>query len=115
MNDRLSLGTGDPIGIDMSHDIVPYLSLAAVGDLVINIIDMSLKLLCLCIGYIESELLLALGKGDPKTPPSREFLIVREYFLHLPARIAAAERIFVYIVHSLSLKITRRGEAVPPL
>ena len=96
MNDGLRLWAGKPENIDMRHDIVPDLPLARGSGGIVDIVKMRAHLVELLVRYVESKLLLALGKGKPQPAPRGKFAVIGEYLLHLPPRVALAERVFIY-------------------
>ena len=82
----------------MRHNVVAHLMLVTGGGGIVDIVDMRLHLIYLSLRYIEAELLLALGQGDPQSAPGRELEVIGEKTLHLFPGISPAEGIFIKFV-----------------
>ena len=106
VDDGLCLRAGKPEGVDMRHDVVPDLTLARGGGGIVDVVKMRAHLVKLLVRYVETELLLALGEGEPESSPRGKLAVIGEYLLHLPPRVALAERIFIYLRHCSHSTVT---------
>ena len=107
MDDGFCLGAGKTVSVDMSHDIVAYLSLPLAGGLIIYIIQVSAHLVKLFLTDVQAQLFFALCKYDPKFAPCGKFSVIGEYLLHLPAGIALAQGIVISVLQYHVLLIQR--------
>ena len=89
---RLRLWTLHTVSIDMAHNVMPHLTLTCLGNVVVDIILVSLKLGYLLIRNIEPQLLLGARKRYPQPSPCAELEVIREDRLHLGACITCRKR-----------------------
>ena len=75
MDDSLCLRALHSIGIDMGHHVMADHFFPFLCHVIIDVIRVSLQLINLFLGNIESQLLLRLGKGNPQPPPCPELLV----------------------------------------
>ena len=94
------LGSRLAEGVNVRHNVVANYLFARGGYLVVDIINISLKLIYLLLSYGQAKLHLSSCKRHPKLSPGSEFLIRRENILHFLAGVASAERAFVRICHN---------------
>ena len=83
MDDSLSLRALGSISVNMAHYIVANFLLPGLGNIVVDVVLVSLEFFNLLICNRKSKFLLYLCKGDPKSPPGPEFHIRRKNILHL--------------------------------
>ena len=95
---RLCVGAALAEGEHMRHNVVAHLVLVPGRRLVVDIVNVRFHLLYLRIAYIESKLLLTLGKGDPQSAPGRELEVIGEKALHLFSGISPTQGIFIKFV-----------------
>ncbi len=83
------LRTLDAVCVHMTHYIVSYFLLLLLGNIVIDIVNMSLHLFDHLIGYngftirFKTEFFFGLSKSDPQLSPCGKLLVLRKNELHL--------------------------------
>ena len=85
MDNSLCLRTLYAVSVNMAHYVVTNLLFLGLGNLVVYILGMSLKLCNLLVGNIQAELLFTLRKSNPKLSPSLKLEIGRENVFHFLA------------------------------
>ena len=111
MDDRPRVRADLAVGVDMRHDVMPHLALPRVRHVVVDVVHVRPQLGDLLHRNIQPQLALAFRQRDPQPPPGGKLAVVREDFLHLPARVAAAQGVFVnsvFLSH-VSPRILRRA------
>ena len=99
VDDGPGLGAGQTEGVDMGHHIVPQLPLLLSGHGIIDVRQMLPHLRQLLVGDGKPKLLLAFRQGEPEPAPGGKLPVIGKDLLHLPAGIAAAQRVFIDFVH----------------
>ena len=79
-------------GVDVSHDVVPEPALVAGGRGQIGIVQVGAHLRDRRLGYIQPQLPLALGQGQPKPAPEGDPAGLAPQRLHGGRRVARAQR-----------------------
>ena len=102
MNYSRRLGALNAVSVNVRHNVVANFFFARLGNVVIYIVRVRLKLCDLLVGNVEPELLFALGESYPEPPSRFELVIRREKVFHLFARIARIKGTFVNILHNNS-------------
>ena len=83
VDDARSVGRRLAVGVDVRHDIMAHFTLPCGNDIIIDIIDMSFKLLHLLLGHRQPQLMLASGKLRPQSAPCAVAHIGRKQVLHV--------------------------------
>ena len=83
VDDARSIGRRLAVGVDVRHDIMAHFTLPCGNDIIINIIDMSLKLCHLLLGHRQPQLMLASGKLRPQSAPCAVAHVGRKQMLHV--------------------------------
>ena len=91
----LRLGALLSVCVNVGHYVVAHQLLALFSHVVVDVVDVGLKLVYLLLGNGQTQLHLAPCESDPQAAPCGKLLVRREDVLHLLARIACAERAFV--------------------
>ena len=82
MDDSFRFRTLHSICIYMRHYIMTHLTFTFLGNLIINVICVSLQLIDLLLCNVKTKFLLCLSKSNPKFSPCAEFHIRRKNILH---------------------------------
>ena len=85
MDNSLCLRALFAVSVNMAHYVVTNPFFLSLGNLVVYILGMSLKLCNLLVGNIQAELLFTLSKSNPKLSPSLKLEIGRENIFHFLA------------------------------
>mmetsp|Transcript_34481 Transcript_34481/g.50057 ORF Transcript_34481/g.50057 Transcript_34481/m.50057 type:complete len:216 (+) Transcript_34481:853-1500(+) len=82
----------------MTHHIVAELFLLLSRELKVNVVQLSLHLFQLLIGYFDPKFLLSSGEGQPEFAPGTELHRWRPYSAHFFRCVALHQRRFVLMV-----------------
>ena len=98
-----SLRTLLTVGVDVAHYVVTDYLFACLGDIVIDVLGVFLKLGDLFVGDIQTKFLFGLGESYPQSAPCAELHIGGEEVLHFLTCVAGAERCLIYVFHLRSV------------
>ena len=108
MDDAARVRADVAIGVNVRHDVVPHALLMPAGVVIVDVVDVLLHLIDLCLGDVQPQLFLGLGQRDPQPAPCGKFMIGRKEEKHFPAGIAAAQRRFIAVLAHDDLLYTHK-------
>ena len=95
MNYSRSLGALLTVSVNVAHNVVADFLFAGFRNVIVDVVDMSFKLVYLLLCYGQTELHFAARQSYPELSPGRELLVRGEDVLHFGTCIAGAKRAFI--------------------